>query len=76
MSATDGHVGKLGELVIDPASGQITHLILMKGHLWGKREITVPVSAINFADKDTVHLNLDKHAIEQLPTVPVKRHYR
>ncbi|MFC2037244.1 PRC-barrel domain-containing protein [Chloroflexota bacterium] len=76
VDATDGRVGQVGEFLIDPASGQITHLILMAGHLWGKKEITVPVSAIDHAEKDTVYLTLDKQAFDQLPTVPVKRHYR
>lgn len=74
VEAADGHVGKVGELVIDPGSGEISHLILMKGHLWGKKEISVPVSAIEFASEDTVYLKLDKRAIGQLPAVPVKRH--
>jgi hypothetical protein len=74
VQATDGHAGKVGEFVNDPDSGEISHLILMKGHLWGKKEIAVPVSAINFSDEDTVYLKLDKHAIDQLPVVPVTRH--
>lgn len=74
VEASDGHAGKVGELVIDPGSGEITHLILMKGHLWGKKEVSVPVSAVQFASEDTVYLKLDKQEIGQLPTVPVKRH--
>jgi hypothetical protein len=35
----------------------------------------VPVSAIDYLFEDTVYLKLDKSAIEQLPTVPVRRHY-
>jgi hypothetical protein len=46
-----------------------------EGHLRGKEEVTVPVSAIDYLFEDTVYLKLDKSAIEQLPTVPVRRHY-
>ena len=37
VEASDGHVGKVGELVVDPQSGEITHFVLQEGHLWGKK---------------------------------------
>ncbi len=76
VEATDGHVGAVGELVMDPDSEQITHLVLQGGHLWGKREITVPLSAIDRAALGTVYLKLDKQAVEQLPSIALTRHYR
>jgi sporulation protein YlmC with PRC-barrel domain len=75
VEARDGRVGHVNELVLDPESGHISHLVMEEGHLWGKREVTVPVSAIDYLLEDTVYLKLDKSAIEQLPTVPVRRHY-
>ena len=45
----------------------------MKVHVWGKKEITVSVSAISFSDRDTVYLHLDKEAVEQLLAIPVQR---
>ena len=73
VEATDGRVGTLGELVVDPASEYISHFVLQKGHLWGKKEITVPVSAIERVVEDTVYLSLDKQAVNQLPAVPIRR---
>lgn len=73
VSATDGHVGVLEEFVIDPKSGHVTHIILRKGHLWGKHEITIPISAIDHHEYDTVYLNIDKDAVKALPTVKLKR---
>jgi sporulation protein YlmC with PRC-barrel domain len=75
VEATDGHVGHVAELVVDPSSGHISHLVLEKGHLWGKKEVTLPVSAIDFGGEDAVYLKLDRKAIEQLPAVPVRRHH-
>lgn len=74
VKATDGAAGKVDELLVEPETGHITHLVLLKGHLWGKKDVMVPVSGINFSDADTVHLKLDKAAIKKLPTVPYKRH--
>lgn len=72
IEASDGKVGKLDVLVLAPDSGDITHLLLREGHLWGKKDVSVPVSAIDYCDADTVYLKLDKAAIKALPTVPVK----
>jgi uncharacterized membrane protein len=76
VDASDGHVGLVGELVIDEEEeGYVTHIVLQEGHLWGKKEVTLPLSAIDRVDGDTVYLKLDKKAIEQLPTIPLKRSY-
>jgi uncharacterized membrane protein len=46
VEATDGFLGEVGELVVDPQSRHITHFVLREGHLWGKKEITLPLSTI------------------------------
>jgi sporulation protein YlmC with PRC-barrel domain len=72
---TDEHkVGTVDELVVDPDSGNITHILMRKGHLWGKKDIAVPVPAIDFVSTDEVYLKIDKEAIKALPAVPLKRH--
>ncbi len=75
VRATDGDIGELEEFVVDSKSGKITHFILRKGHLWGKREIAIPISAVELAQDDTVRLKLSKDEIEALPGVKVKRNY-
>jgi uncharacterized membrane protein len=76
VEATDGNVGDVAELLVDPDKGEITHFVLQEGHLWGKKEITLPLSAIDRIEEETVYLRLDKNAIESLPAVPIQRHYR
>ena len=73
VEASDGKVGKLDELVLDPKSGDITHIQMREGHLWGKKDVAIPVSAVDFVDEDTVYLKLEKKAVKALPAVPVKR---
>lgn len=72
VEATDGYVGRVDEFLVD-SSEHITHLVLREGHLWGQKEVTIPVSEIHHIEEDTVYLKLDRHAIESLPTVPVRR---
>jgi uncharacterized membrane protein/sporulation protein YlmC with PRC-barrel domain len=76
VEATDGFVGQVDELVLDPESGAISHFILKSGHAWGKKEVAIPVSAVTQTMEDTVTLKLDKEAVGRLPAVPVRRHYR
>ena len=70
LEATDGHIGKVDKLVIELESGQITHIVLQKGHLWGKKDIMVPLTAVDRVDYDSVYLNVDKKAVEEFPTAP------
>jgi sporulation protein YlmC with PRC-barrel domain len=71
VEATDGHVGRVDEFLIDPANGAITHLILREGHLWGQKDISVPLSQIDRIEENTVWLKLDKQSIEALPAIPI-----
>ncbi len=73
VEALDGMVGQVGELLIDPKSGQITHFLLMKGHGAGEKEVAIQVSAIDRLEEEVIHLKIDKERINQLPSLPVKR---
>jgi len=75
VEATDGYVGKIDEFVANPKNSHITHLVMRKGHLWGKKDVIIPVSAMGETREDTVFLKLDKHQIESLPTFPVSRRW-
>ncbi|MBW1783909.1 MAG: PRC-barrel domain-containing protein [Deltaproteobacteria bacterium] len=67
--ATDGHVGKVDDLLVEKKSGRITHLVLLEGHLWGKKDISVPVNRIDRYEDGNVYLNIDKSEVEALPIV-------
>lgn len=75
VEATDGYVGKVDEFVVNPKNGHITHLVMREGHLWGKKDVIIPLSAMGETREDTVFLNIDKHQIESLPTLPVQRRW-
>jgi sporulation protein YlmC with PRC-barrel domain len=75
VEAVDGYVGKVDEFVVNPENGHITHLVMREGHLWGRKDVIVPISAMDDTREDTVFLKLDKHQIESLPTFPVHRRW-
>jgi hypothetical protein len=75
VQATDGFIGKIDEFVVNPKDGAITHLVMREGHLWGQKEVVIPLSALGATLNDTVFLKLSKLEIESLPTLPVQRRW-
>jgi hypothetical protein len=66
VEASDGHVGKADEFLVDEETGRVTHLVMREGHLWGKREVTIPISAIDRLGEHTIYLKLTKEKVEEL----------
>ena len=75
VEATDGYVGKVDEFVVNPKNSHITHVVMREGHLWGKKDVIIPIAAMGETREDTVILKLDKHQVESLPTFPVNRRW-
>jgi len=75
VEATDGYVGKVDEFVVNPENGHIIHLVMREGHLWGHKDVIIPLSAMGEIREDTVFLKLDKQQIESLPTFPLLRRW-
>ncbi len=70
----DGYIiGKVAEFLIDQDGGHVTHLILREGHLWGQKDVFIPVSDIDKVKESRVRLKLDREKIEKLPVIPIKR---
>jgi len=69
VHASDGPIGHVRGLVIDPSDHQVTHVLLDEGHLWGKKEVSIPISAVTEVDDDGVRLSLTKAEIADLPPV-------
>ena len=70
-SADGDHLGHVDGFVVD--GEQITHLVLERGHLWGKRDIAIPIGAVADVETDVVTLNLTKDEVGELADLPVRR---
>ena len=70
VHATDGHIGKVQGLVIDPDSHHVTHVLLQEGHLWGRKEVAIPIGAVTGVD-DGIRLNITKQQVQDLPPVDI-----
>ena len=72
--SADGHsLGEVDGFVVG-ADEHITHFVLERGHLWGRKEVTIPIGAVARVESDTVHVALSKDEVGALPAVRVGRH--
>ncbi len=71
--SVDHHVvGHVDGFVTD-TDGAITHLVLRHGHVWGYREITIPLADIAHASYDEVRLRLTRDEVEKGRAVSFER---
>ncbi|MDX1614541.1 MAG: PRC-barrel domain-containing protein [Candidatus Promineifilaceae bacterium] len=70
VRASNGPIGRVDEFLVNPLNGHITHLVLLEGNLFGRREVTVPISEIARIEAGTVHLELSKEQVRNLPSAP------
>jgi sporulation protein YlmC with PRC-barrel domain len=73
VTSADGHhLGRVDGFLVD-GDDAITHFVLEQGHLWGKKEVTIPIGAVARVHTDAVTLTLTKDDVGELPSVPVHR---
>lgn len=67
ITSSDGHhVGHIDGCVVDD-DGRIAEILLLRGHLWGRREVGVPIAAVDSIDNDRVVLRVAKDELRALP---------
>jgi sporulation protein YlmC with PRC-barrel domain len=68
VHARDGDIGRVRGLVVHPEHYSVTHILLDEGHLWGKKQVAIPMTAVE-SISDGVHLTLTKDEVKDLPPV-------
>jgi hypothetical protein len=68
VHAADGEIGRVRGFLVDPGDDRVTHVLLQEGHLWGRKEVAIPVSAVAGFDAG-IRLNLTREQVENLPPV-------
>src|SRR5579864_309391 len=56
VEATDGTIGRVDDIIVDPKTRVATHIVLREGHLWHARTVTIPVDAIELVERNVIHL--------------------
>ena len=71
VCATDGEIGQVQGLVVEPGGHRVTHVLLQEGHLRGRKEVAVPIGAVTKIGTLLIHLSLTRHQVKDLPRVDV-----
>jgi len=66
VHAVDGEIGRVRGFLVNPGDDRVTHVLLQEGHLWGRKEVAIPVSAVTGFDAG-VRLNITKEQVGNLP---------
>jgi hypothetical protein len=48
----------------------VTHVLLQEGHLWGRKEVAIPIGAVTRVD-DGIWLSITKQDVAGLPPVDI-----
>jgi len=70
VHATDGEIGRVQGLVIEPANHHVTHVLLQQGHIWGRKQVAIPIGAVTGIEHG-IQLDMTKQEIQGLPAVGV-----
>jgi sporulation protein YlmC with PRC-barrel domain len=68
VHALDGEIGEVEGFVVDPNDNRVTHVLLREGHLWGRKEVRIPISAVTGVENG-IRLSITKKQVEDLPPV-------
>ena len=68
--ATDGEIGRVEGLVIDPGNHHVSHVLLQEGHVLDRGEVAIPIGAVT-GFVDGVQLNITKQQVQNLPPVGI-----
>ena len=71
VCATDGEIGEVEGLIVEPGGRRVTHMLLQEGHGWGRKEVAIPISAVAKIGTLLIHLSLTKHQVKDLPSVDI-----
>ncbi len=68
VHASDGWIGAVQGLVVDPQDHHVTHVLLQEGHLWGRKQVAIPIAAVTRM-QDAIQVELTKQQVHDLPAV-------
>lgn len=68
VHAIDGEIGRVTGVVLDAGSRQVAYVLLHAGHLLGRKNIAVPISAVTGVDAG-IQLDITRQEVKHLPPV-------
>ncbi len=54
--------------MIDPTDHHVTHVLLQEGHLWGRKQVAIPIRSTSSVG-DEIRVELSKDQVQNLPEI-------
>ena len=68
--ATDGEIGQVEGLVVEPSGHHVTHVLLKEGHMLGRKEVAIPIRAVTKVG-GLIELSITKQQVKDLLPVEI-----
>ncbi len=68
VHASDGWIGSVQGLVINPETNHVTHVLLQEGHVWGRKQVAVPIGTVSH-EEAAIQVGLTKQQVQELPAI-------
>lgn len=65
--AKDGDIGHVEGIVVDSPTGRVSFVLVRTGHLWNRKAVLVPRSAVSAVGADGFHLDITTQQVHDLP---------
>jgi len=59
--------------VVDAGTHRVSHVLLKEGHLFGHKQVAIPIAAVREVGDGVVTLSITKHEVGDLPAADVTR---
>jgi sporulation protein YlmC with PRC-barrel domain len=70
VRATDGNVGHVHALRIDPGSRRLTHVLVREGPVWDRKDVAIPIDKVAGFD-DGIQLSMTRQQVRDLPPADI-----
>jgi hypothetical protein len=67
VHATDGDIGHVLGIAVDPGTGRVAAVLLREGHWPARRTVLIPRSAVAKVTADGFHLGITRQQVQDLP---------
>jgi sporulation protein YlmC with PRC-barrel domain len=67
IRATDGEIGQVRGLLVEPGGHQVTHVLLQKAPGWRRKEVAIPIGDVTKIGTMLIQLSITKRQVEHLP---------
>jgi sporulation protein YlmC with PRC-barrel domain len=65
--AKDGDIGHVEGIVLRADTGRVTYVLVRTGHLWSRKAVLIPRSAVAAVGADGFHLDITTQQVHDLP---------